>query len=105
VEMMNLKNDLEVILSYYELLSEVNGSDLLKDEFKEQRNNIGDIDGILKRFKDNKSIFLNAERLDTQVTQDKLMIINKYLTDLSWHISELQDLNVELIKLRIKSKK
>lgn len=101
---MNLKNDLEDILSYYELLSEVNGSDLLQDEFKEQRDNIEDIDGILKRFKDNKSIFLNAEQLDTQATQDKLMIINKYLTDLAWHISELQDLNVELIKLRIKSK-
>ena len=94
---------LSKILKYLEgVVNQNNLEGVFADKISEQKENIEDLEKVLNKFKSGIVDLDTYEDIRSDETTDKIMLIHKFIADLQWHISEIDDLNVEIMKLTIK---
>ncbi|GED02969.1 hypothetical protein BAT02nite_26130 [Bacillus atrophaeus] len=92
-------NQLREIVNLLEKINNNGQTNILPvEEFKEQQDNLNDLSVLLtdmdKLLKKSKHIDLN----NVQDVDKLLFEIHKMMTSLEWHISEISDLNIKLLK-------
>jgi hypothetical protein len=88
------------IIDYLEKVNNYNKLDVnIENAIKEQKENLDDLEAILSEFERYSLQLESCEPIDSDKTLDKLMKIHKYTTDLQWHISEINEMNGEVIKI------
>ncbi len=91
------------ILKYLEgILNENNLENEFTHKINEQKENLEDLEKILDNFKSGIVALDIYEDIMSNETTDKIMMIHKFIADIQWHISEIDDLNIEIMKLTIK---
>lgn len=98
--MGNIVICLEKTLDYIEgVLSENELIDKFTDKLCEQRENLNDFKKMLNQYTDEVLTYTSYEPIESDETLNKLMTVHKFLTDIDWHISEINELKDEVVKL------
>ncbi len=98
--MGNIAICLEKTLDYIEgVLSENELIDKFSDKIYEQRENLDDFKKVLNQYTDEILTYTSYEPIGSDETLNKLMTVHKFLADIDWHISEINELKDEVVKL------
>ncbi|KAA6447102.1 hypothetical protein [Bacillus atrophaeus] len=92
-------NQLREIVNLLEKINSNGQTNILSvKQFKEQQDSLNDLYAIIN---DMDKLLKKSKRIDLNNVQDAdqlLFEIHKMMTSLEWHISEISDLNIKLLK-------
>ena len=98
--MNDIVNHFSKIIDYLERINNQNKLEVsLVETIKEQRENLDDLKLILTQFEYFLEELTSCESIESDAMLNKLMKVHKFTTDIEWYASEINELNVKVIKI------